>query len=50
MRHTTAGALMVSGTTRQAFGRWSGWAAGPDGTRLDLAGLTGWAEEAANRR
>jgi hypothetical protein len=49
LRRAATGGLLVSGTAHQAFGRWSGWAAAPDGTRLDLAGLTGWAEEATNR-
>jgi hypothetical protein len=49
LRRAATGGLLSSGTAHQAFGRWSGWAAAPDGTRLDLTGLTGWAEEATNR-
>ncbi|BCY12731.1 DUF2804 domain-containing protein [Actinoplanes sp. L3-i22] len=40
---------VVAGETHQCFGRFSGWARGADGQRVDLDGLTGWAEEAKNR-
>jgi hypothetical protein len=40
---------VVAGETHQCFGRFSGWARGADGRRVDLDGLTGWAEEARNR-
>jgi Protein of unknown function (DUF2804) len=40
---------VVAGETHQCFGRFSGWARGADGQKIDLDGLTGWAEEARNR-
>ncbi|MCK0111012.1 DUF2804 domain-containing protein [Ornithinimicrobium sp. F0845] len=41
--------LVIAGETHQCFGRFSGWAVADDGTRVDLVGLEGWAEEARNR-
>ncbi|WP_344617209.1 DUF2804 domain-containing protein [Dactylosporangium salmoneum] len=32
-----------------SFGHFTGWAETDDGERVDLDGLTGWAEEARNR-
>ncbi|MFD8565764.1 DUF2804 domain-containing protein [Streptomyces sp. NPDC059639] len=40
---------LVANETHQCFGRFSGWALTDDGTRTDLDGLVGWAEEARNR-
>ncbi|WP_306319073.1 MULTISPECIES: DUF2804 domain-containing protein [unclassified Streptomyces] len=40
---------VVANETHQCFGHFSGWALTDDGTRTDLDGLTGWAEEARNR-
>lgn len=48
-RKAQTNALIVSGTTYQAFGSWSGWATTPDGESVSLDGLTGWIEEASNR-
>ena len=41
--------LVLAGTTNQCFGTWSGWVLGPEGTKLSVDGLQGWAEEARNR-
>uniref|UniRef100_UPI0038992722 DUF2804 family protein n=1 Tax=Ornithinimicrobium ciconiae TaxID=2594265 RepID=UPI0038992722 len=41
--------LVLAGETHQCFGHFTGWASTDDGTRVDLDGLTGWAEEARNR-
>ncbi|MET7396484.1 DUF2804 domain-containing protein [Dactylosporangium sp. NPDC005572] len=41
--------LVVANETHQCFGHFTGWAALDDGSRVDLDGLTGWAEEAYNR-
>ncbi len=40
---------VLAGETHQCFGRFSGWARASDGRKIDLDGLTGWAEEARNR-
>ncbi|GAA4587378.1 hypothetical protein BJY16_008222 [Actinoplanes octamycinicus] len=40
---------VLASETHQCFGRFSGWARTSDGHKLDLDGLTGWAEEARNR-
>ncbi|WP_433378350.1 DUF2804 domain-containing protein [Actinoplanes sp. CA-142083] len=40
---------VVASETHQCFGHFSGWATTDDGGRVDLDGLTGWAEEARNR-
>nr|WP_202454744.1 DUF2804 domain-containing protein [Streptomyces sp. SID8367] len=40
---------VVANETHQCFGHFSGWALTDDGTRTDLDGLVGWAEEARNR-
>lgn len=41
--------LVVAGETHQCFGEFAGWIADGDGRRVDVAGVTGWAEEARNR-
>ncbi|GIF04040.1 DUF2804 domain-containing protein [Actinoplanes siamensis] len=40
---------VLAGETHQCFGRFSGWAAGADGDKVDLDGLVGWAEETRSR-
>ncbi|MEV0839138.1 DUF2804 domain-containing protein [Actinocatenispora sera] len=40
---------VVASSTHQCFGHFDGWAATEDGARIELAGLTGWAEEANQR-
>ncbi|MFF7359262.1 DUF2804 family protein [Streptomyces sp. NPDC008125] len=40
---------VLANETHQCFGTFSGWALTDDGTRTDLDGLVGWAEEARNR-
>ncbi|HTJ37787.1 MAG TPA: DUF2804 domain-containing protein [Dactylosporangium sp.] len=40
---------VIASETHQCFGHFSGWAETDDGSRIDLDGLTGWAEEARNR-
>ena len=49
VRHASTSAGIVSGTTVQAFGDWSGSATLSNGRRVSLDGLTGWAEDAHNR-
>ncbi|MFB9185336.1 DUF2804 domain-containing protein [Dactylosporangium sucinum] len=41
--------LVVANETHQCFGHFSGWAEADDGTKVELDGLVGWAEEARNR-
>jgi hypothetical protein len=41
--------LLVASETHQCFGEFTGWATTDDGSRVELDGLTGWAEEARNR-
>ncbi|XVV09711.1 DUF2804 domain-containing protein [Actinoplanes sp. CA-131856] len=40
---------VLSSETHQCFGRFSGWALDENDKKVDLDGLTGWAEEARNR-
>ncbi|MGI5239909.1 DUF2804 domain-containing protein [Dactylosporangium sp. CA-139066] len=40
---------VLANETHQCFGGFSGWAETDAGERVDLDGLTGWAEEARNR-
>ncbi|MEV6342617.1 DUF2804 domain-containing protein [Actinoplanes sp. NPDC051851] len=40
---------VLAGETHQCFGRFTGWARTDDNRKIDLDGLTGWAEEARNR-
>ena len=40
---------VVANETHQCFGRMSGTVTADDGTAIDVDGLDGWAEEAANR-
>ncbi|MCQ4207399.1 DUF2804 domain-containing protein [Streptomyces longispororuber] len=40
---------VVANETHQCFGHFTGWALADDGTKTDLDGLVGWAEEARNR-
>ena len=40
---------LVGNETHQCFGGFSGWVEGEGGQRIDVTGLTGWAEEARNR-
>lgn len=40
---------IVANQTHQCFGTFTGWARTDSGTRADLTGLVGWAEEARNR-
>ena len=40
---------VVANETHQCFGHFTGWATTDDGERVELDGLTGWAEEARNR-
>ncbi|WP_372348224.1 DUF2804 domain-containing protein [Streptomyces sp. KL116D] len=40
---------VVGNETHQCFGHFTGWALTDDGTKTDLDGLVGWAEEARNR-
>lgn len=40
---------IVANETHQCFGTLTGWALDDTGRRVDLDGLTGWAEEARNR-
>ncbi|MFI5496013.1 DUF2804 domain-containing protein [Actinoplanes sp. NPDC051859] len=40
---------ILAGETHQCFGHFTGWATDSAGHRVDLSGLTGWAEEARNR-
>ncbi|MFF5077195.1 DUF2804 domain-containing protein [Actinoplanes sp. NPDC000266] len=40
---------VLASETHQCFGRFTGWAMDDNGDRVDLDGLTGWAEEAKNR-
>ena len=48
-RHASTNLLVISSSTHQAFGNWSGFAYDNQGTRHALDGLAGWAEEANNR-
>lgn len=41
--------LILSGTTHQCFGTWSGWVKDATNAKLRVDGLVGWAEEARNR-
>jgi hypothetical protein len=49
VRRARTDVLVIASDTVQAFGTWSGWAAGSDGARHRVDGLVGWAEEARNR-
>ncbi len=49
VRHAKTNALVIASETFQAFGTWRGWAETDAGERIDLTGLTGWAEQAQNR-
>ncbi|GAA1660268.1 DUF2804 domain-containing protein [Catellatospora bangladeshensis] len=40
---------VIANETHQCFGHFTGWATTDGGERVDLDGLTGWAEEARNR-
>ncbi|MEU4420575.1 DUF2804 domain-containing protein [Actinoplanes sp. NPDC024001] len=40
---------VLASETHQCFGHFTGWARTADGRKIDLDGLTGWAEEARNR-
>ena len=40
---------VVASSTHQCFGTFDGWARTDEGTRIELAGLVGWAEEANQR-
>ena len=48
-RRAATNALVIASRAVQAFGEWSGWAAGSDGRRDRVDGIVGWAEEAKNR-
>ncbi|GIF14437.1 DUF2804 domain-containing protein [Actinoplanes teichomyceticus] len=48
-RVARTGLGLLAGETHQCFGRFAGWARAADGHRIDLDGLTGWAEETRNR-
>lgn len=41
--------VVLAGETHQCFGTWTGSFTLPDGARISLDGLEGWAEEARNR-
>jgi len=41
--------LVVASETHQCFGHYDGWVLGPDGDRMTVEGIVGWAEEARNR-
>lgn len=49
VRVAKTSAVVVTGTTQQAFGTWSGWAVDDAGDRHCVDGLGGWAEQAHNR-
>lgn len=40
---------ILANVTHQAFGRWQGWVLDDQGTRIDVSGIPGWAEEVRNR-
>jgi hypothetical protein len=45
-KHTVLPGRDAGSETHQVFGTWSGWLRSDDGTRLELAGIDGFAEEA----
>ncbi|MFU8840802.1 MAG: DUF2804 domain-containing protein [Nitriliruptoraceae bacterium] len=48
-RHARTEALVLGTEVHQVFGRWSGHVPGPDGARIEVAGLLGFAEESRSR-
>jgi len=48
-RHARTEALVVATEVHQVFGTWSGYVPGPDGDRLAISDLIGFAEESRSR-
>lgn len=48
-RHARTEALLVGTEVHQVFGSWDGYVPGPDGDRLQVSGLVGFAEESRSR-
>ncbi len=48
-RHARTELLVLGTEVHQVFGRWRGHVPGPDGTRLEIEGLLGFAEESRSR-
>jgi hypothetical protein len=48
-RHASTQALVLATEVHQVFGRWTGHVLGPDGRRIEVADLLGFAEESRSR-
>ncbi|MFP4147941.1 MAG: DUF2804 domain-containing protein [Nitriliruptoraceae bacterium] len=48
-RHARTELVVLGTEVHQVFGRWSGHLTGPDGTRVEVDGLLGFAEESRSR-
>ncbi|MFP4312593.1 MAG: DUF2804 domain-containing protein [Nitriliruptoraceae bacterium] len=48
-RHARTELVLLGTEVHQVFGRWSGHLPGPDGTRIEVDGLLGFAEESRSR-
>jgi len=48
-RHARTEALVIGTEVHQVFGTWAGHVPGPDGERLEISGLVGFAEESRSR-
>jgi len=48
-KHSRTNALVIASSTDQLFGVWTGWALDDTGTRVQVDGIEGFAEEVLNR-